>query len=49
VSFSNRPYSEALAIGNRQNEIMEKIMMLPDIEKMWDSQLVENAILESLL
>lgn len=49
VSFSNRPYSEALDIGNRQNEIMEKIMKLPEIEKMWDSQLVENAILESLL
>ena len=48
VTFSDRPYSEALALGNRQNEIMDVIMKLPEIEKNWDSELVEKAILELL-
>ena len=48
VTFSNRPYSEALALGNRQNEIMDVIMKMPEIEKNWDSELVEKAILELL-
>jgi len=48
VTFSDRPYSEALALGNRQNEIMEIIMKMPEIEKNWDSELVEKAILELL-
>lgn len=48
VTFSDRPYSEALALGNRQNEIMDVIMKMPEIEKNWDSELVEKAILELL-
>jgi kynurenine 3-monooxygenase len=48
VTFSNRPYSEALDLGNRQNEIMESIMKMPNIEKIWESEAVEKAILEQL-
>ena len=48
VTFSDRPYSEALALGNRQNEIMDVIMKMSEIEKNWDSELVEKAILELL-
>jgi len=48
VTFSHRPYSEALAIGDKQNAIMNQVMLLPDIEKIWDSELVENRILELL-
>ena len=48
VTFSDRPYSEALALGNRQNEIMDVIMKMPEIEKNWDSESVEKAILELL-
>jgi kynurenine 3-monooxygenase len=48
VTFSNRPYSEALDLGNRQNEIMESIMKMPNIEKIWESEAVEKAILELL-
>jgi kynurenine 3-monooxygenase len=48
VTFSHRPYSEALAIGNRQNELMEEVMKMPNIETIWDSLEVENRILELL-
>lgn len=48
VTFSNIPYSEALARGQYQNRIMEKIMQMPNIEQIWDSEKVENAILAAL-
>lgn len=41
-------YSEALIAGNKQQAIMDKIMMMPDIETKWDSAEVENAILKSI-
>lgn len=48
VTFSHRPYVEALAIGDRQKEIMEKIMKIPNIASMWDSTIIENKIIELL-
>ena len=48
VTFSDRPYSEALAIGDFQNEIMQKVLLTKDIEQIWDSKEVENKILELL-
>lgn len=48
VTFSDRPYTEALAIGDLQNTIMEKVLKTDDIENIWDSELVENKILELL-
>ncbi|WP_273567779.1 FAD-dependent oxidoreductase [Maribacter halichondriae] len=48
VTFSERPYAEALAEGDRQEEIMQKVMQIPDIEKKWDSDQVERKILELL-
>ncbi len=48
VTFSHRPYTEALALGDRQKAIMDEVMKLPDIEKIWDSELVENEILSLL-
>jgi kynurenine 3-monooxygenase len=41
-------YSTALKEGERQQSIMDKIMSRPDIEKLWDSEIVEKQILESL-
>ena len=41
-------YSTALREGNRQEAIMQKIMAMPDIEKKWDSEEVEKAILSQL-
>lgn len=41
-------YSTALASGNRQQAIMDKIMDTPGIENKWDSEEVEQAILKEL-
>ncbi|HLA55214.1 MAG TPA: NAD(P)/FAD-dependent oxidoreductase [Flavobacterium sp.] len=46
VTFSHRPYTEALAIGEKQKEIMDEIMKMPDIKDIWDSESVEKKILE---
>jgi len=48
VTFSDRPYSEALSIGDAQEDIMKKIMKLDGIEDIWDSEEVELKILELL-
>ncbi|MEZ4811786.1 MAG: NAD(P)/FAD-dependent oxidoreductase [Allomuricauda sp.] len=48
VTFSERPYAEALAIGDQQEKIMREVMELPGIESKWDSQEVEDKILKLL-
>ncbi len=48
VTFSERPYAEALAIGDEQERIMGEIMKLPLIDDIWDSQEVEDNILEMI-
>ncbi|TLF41559.1 FAD-dependent oxidoreductase [Maribacter aurantiacus] len=48
VTFSDRPYAEALAEGDFQEKIMKDIMAMPNIETIWDSQEVEDKILEAL-
>ncbi len=45
VTFSDRPYSEALAIGDAQEAVMQQVMKLPDIASLWDSTVVEEKIL----
>lgn len=46
VTFSYRPYAEALAIGDAQEAIMAKVMLMDNIEQIWDSEEVDNKILE---
>jgi kynurenine 3-monooxygenase len=48
VTFSLQPYSEALAIGDFQNKIIEEILKINNIEEKWNSDEVENLILEKL-
>lgn len=48
VTFSNRPYTEALQIGDRQEEIMAEVMKMANIEQIWDSEEVEQKILSHL-
>ena len=48
VTFSDRPYTEALALGDRQEAIMKQIMAMPDIADKWDSQEVEDRIIALL-
>ncbi len=45
VTFSTRPYSEALAIGDFQEKIMQEILKMDTIETIWDSVEVENKML----
>ena len=39
-------YSTALREGNRQEEIMQQVMALPNIETEWSSKMVEDKMLE---
>lgn len=48
VTFSDKPYAEALRTGDRQARIMDEIMNLPDLEANWDSAEVEKEILRLL-
>jgi kynurenine 3-monooxygenase len=46
VTFSERPYAEALAAGDAQEMIMKEVMKISDIEKKWNSEEVEKLILD---
>lgn len=48
VTFSNRPYAEALAIGDFQEQIMQKVLTKPNIEIDWQSKEIEEFILGQL-
>lgn len=48
VTFSLQPYSEALAVGDFQNKIMEEVMQIEKIEENWNSPAVESLILKKL-
>ncbi len=48
VTFSLQPYSEALAIGDFQNKIMDEVMQMENIEEKWNSEEVENKIIALL-
>ncbi|WP_395057380.1 FAD-dependent oxidoreductase [Flavobacterium sp.] len=48
VTFSTRPYSEALAIGDFQETIMQEVLKMNNIETNWQTDEVENKIIELL-
>ncbi|WP_417361596.1 FAD-dependent oxidoreductase [Galbibacter sp.] len=48
VTFTTDPYSEALKQGDLQKAIMDDIMKMDSIEKLWDSERVEQRILQEL-
>ncbi|MDT0686120.1 FAD-dependent oxidoreductase [Autumnicola psychrophila] len=48
VTFSDKPYSEALALGERQRKIMDEVMEMDNIGNRWNNQEVEDRILELL-
>ena len=48
VTFSHRPYTEALAIGDRQNQIMDEVLKMENIAQLWDSEAVEQKMLALL-
>jgi len=48
VTFSNIPYSVALANGKKQDAIMEEVMAIPGIENRWDSPEIEKKIIDRI-
>jgi kynurenine 3-monooxygenase len=46
VTFSRQPYAEALAIGDKQNAIMQEVLALDNIFENWQTDKVEQFILE---
>ena len=48
VTFSDKPYAEALAIGDAQEKVMQKVMQTPNIMEKWDSKEIEELMLEAL-
>ena len=48
VTFSLQPYADALAIGEYQNAIMQEVLKMKNIQEIWNSDQVENRILELL-
>ena len=48
VTFSHRPYSEALAYGDKQKAIMEEVMQMDNIHEIWNTEAVENKIIKLL-
>jgi len=48
VSFTLQPYSEVLAIGNRQQQIMKEVMEEPNIEEIWQSDAIYDLILQKI-
>jgi len=48
VTFSDIRYSEALKAGKSQSDLMDQIMIMPEIESKWDSEEVEQRILSLL-
>ncbi|MCH2198510.1 MAG: FAD-dependent monooxygenase [Flavobacteriales bacterium] len=48
VTFTHIPYDEALRNGDVQDKIMKRVMDRPDIEELWDSEEIEQAILAEI-
>lgn len=48
VTFSLKPYADALAIGDMQKQIMDDVMQLPNIRENWQTKEVETYILERI-
>ncbi len=49
VTFSPKVrYSEALQRGNAQQAIMDEVMQTPDITELWNSEMIENLMLEKI-
>ncbi len=46
VTFSNKPYAEALKRGEQQSAIMDEIMEMAGINEIWNKEVVMNAIKE---
>jgi len=48
VKFTNIPYHDAMAEGERHDRIMAKVLATENIEERWDSDEVEQLVLDLL-
>jgi kynurenine 3-monooxygenase len=48
VKFSNIQYAEAKKNGEFHDKIMEEVMAMPNISDIWDSEIVEQKIIQQL-
>ncbi len=48
VTFSATPYNKAFLLGEKQNNIMRKVMMIDNIKDIWETEYVERFILKML-
>ncbi len=48
VTFSDKPYADALAIGDKQRDIMDEVMNIEGIEDKWESEEINDLILKLL-
>jgi kynurenine 3-monooxygenase len=48
VTFSEKPYADALAIGDEQRAIMDEVMDIENIEDKWEREEIDNFILKLL-
>jgi len=48
VTFSDKPYADALAIGDEQRDIMDEVMNIQGIEDKWETEEVDEMILDLL-
>lgn len=48
VTFSHRPYAEALKIGDQQAAIMDEVMKMDNIESIWDTDEIAQYMLTFL-
>ncbi len=49
VTFSNRPYSEAMSYGEAQAQIMDQVMEIDNINEHWDTDFVMNFVKRKLI
>jgi len=49
VTFSDKPYADALAIGDDQRSIMDEVMKIEGIEDKWESEEVDKFISNLLI
>ena len=48
VTFSDIPYSDAWKLGQKQEDMMQEILKMPNIESKWDSLEVEERMLKMI-
>jgi kynurenine 3-monooxygenase len=48
VTFTNLPYSFALKEGKKQDKIMDEVMQMHNIHQIWNTEIVEQKMLELL-